>query len=108
MDFVQPEVAVTQVLCSNTSCAAVGLGADGPRFVELDEKATKSPCDEMDGCALGPSPCVFPSGEETKKVVGVQAELGAAVIVPEIEKLVVNGEAVNLTPVRSVPLMIND
>ena len=56
----------------NASGSPVGLGADAPKFVEVETKATKAAPDAMDGLELAPLPGVTPSAEDTRKVVGEQ------------------------------------
>ena len=48
------------------------MGADAPKFVEVETKATKAAPDAMDGLELAPLPGVTPSAEDTRKVVGEQ------------------------------------
>lgn len=59
-------MVVTQVLRSKISELALGFGAVEPKLSAMDVNDTNSPSSEMEGCELGLSPNVMPSGVETR------------------------------------------
>jgi len=65
-EFVVVAMVVTHVYRRKTSWTRPGLGAVAPRLVADDVNETYKPSVEMDGCELGPSPGVVPSGVETR------------------------------------------